>query len=82
MRYRPTLGNVISAALLVICIWHILFYEEEPGASLGALYPYVIAIMSLIGLVLDFGLQQLIKNYWRLNAVEVGVLIILYFWGA
>src|SRR5690606_28452289 len=71
--YRATILNVISGVILVMAVGLLaLTYqnlEYENHGFLGA-FIIVLAVVGLLGFLLDFILQKAVKEYTTVNIIE------------
>jgi len=80
MRYRPTPLNILSAVLIGFSIYSAI----RPGPfGFGFLALFYLVPIGVVGLVVDFLIQKLQKNYFRTFAIElliIGILALGYSW--
>lgn len=75
-RYKPTILNIAST-LLIICNLVIGDWDSWGGVSKITLIG-----VGILGLLVDLGIQKLIKRYLHITLIELLILVVVYFFNA
>lgn len=73
--YKITVVNILSIVAFCFALYFFIFPDSEGWAYLGGI---VLILFAVVGITVDLILQSFIKNYWRLNLVEIVLLGIAY----